>query len=345
MSQMDPIAEDRSPVAGTGGTLSVSVALCTYQGARYLHEQLESLLAQTRLPDEIIAFDDASNDGTLAQLNAFAERAAERGIRISISRNASNLGYVKNFTQALLATRCELVFLCDQDDVWHQDKLSRFVEEFVQRPALLMLHSDADLVDANGVSMQNTLFNAFEVSRSELDAIHRGDAFEVLFKRNVATGATMAIRRSVIEKGFEVPQGWIHDEWLAMVAATQGCVDCLESATIDYRQHGNNQVGARTRGIIERITGGGISRAEFMARMLMRTQSLMEQATAGSIQLSEEAMQMLAERLKHAQLRAHLPAGIAARTGAVLKEYASGRYVRFSNGIRSVLTDLSKIRG
>lgn len=343
MNSIPSTANRDAAVAGVVSTLSISVALCTYQGARYLGDQLESLLAQQRLPDEIIAFDDASNDGTLELLNAFAIRAAQLGIRVCVNRNPSNFGYVKNFAYALRAARCDVVFLCDQDDVWHMDKLSRFAEEFERRPSLLMLHSDADLVDANGASMHRTLFDAFNVSRDELDAVHRGEAFKVLLKRNVVTGATMAIRRSVVKNGFEVPAGWIHDEWLAVVAATQGPVDCLEAAMIDYRQHANNQVGARARGLTERITGAGISRADFIARMLTRTQSLMDQVAAGNIHLSEAAVHMLSERLKHAELRAHLPTRLAPRAVAVLKEYASGRYVRFSNGMRSVLTDLSKI--
>ncbi len=345
MSQVGPGEHSGISTLGVNKRLSISVALCTYQGARYLPEQLESLLTQSVTPDEIVAFDDVSKDETLEQLKVFADRAADRGIKMSVSSNPANLGYVKNFTQALLAAKGDLVFLCDQDDVWHPNKLRRFAEEFERRPDLLMLHSDADLVDASGASLKRTVFEAFEVTRNELDAIHGGKAFQVLVKRNVATGATMAIRRSVIENGFNVPPGWIHDEWLAMLAATQGRVDCLEESTIDYRQHDKNQVGARPRGIMERITGGAVTRTAFMERLLLRTHSLMDQAAAGNIRLSAPVQHMLSERLKHAQFRAHLPQGIAPRIVAVLCEYASGRYTQFSNGIKSVLSDISKIRG
>lgn len=343
MSQIAAPGKECSTTSAAGCRLSISIALCTYQGGRYLHEQLESLLAQSRLPDEIVAFDDVSKDDTLEQLNTFAARAFKRGIKVSVYHNPSNLGYVKNFTQALLATQGDVIFLCDQDDIWHPDKLAKFAEEFARRPNLLMLHSDADLVDAAGERLDRTVFSAFEVSAEEIRAIHRGNAFKVLLKRNVATGATMAIRRSVLAHGFEVPQGWIHDEWLAMLAATQGVVDCLEEATIDYRQHENNQVGVRPRGFIERVRGGGISRAAFMARLLVRTESLVDQAKTGKVHLDETLMLMVSERLKHAQLRAHLPENFAFRTVAVMREYMSGRYALFSNGIRSALTDLTKI--
>jgi len=323
----------------------ISIALCTYQGAQYLPQQLQSLLAQQRLPDEILVYDDASQDGTWELLLAFVDRAAKQGVPVCLHRNATNVGYVENFTQALRGANGELIFLCDQDDVWHADKIIRFAEEFDRRPNLLMLHSDADLVDDDGRSLNCKLFEAFEVGRDELKGVHGGRAFDVLVKRNIVTGATMAIRSVVLAGGFEVPHGWIHDEWLAMVAATQGQVDCLEKALIDYRQHSHNQVGARRRGFVERVTGGGISRAEFMARMLARTQSLWNESTAGRLTLNPSELYLLSERLRHAQLRAHLPVTASARIAAVLSEYASGRYSEFGNGLRSALSDLLKLRG
>lgn len=344
---MSAEVEPSEPAASVGLVMptTITVVLCTYQGVQYLSPQLQSLLAQQRLPNEILVFDDASNDGTWGILLAFVDEAATLGVQVVIHSNPTNLGYVANFTQALRAARGDLVFLCDQDDVWHADKISRFADEFARRPDLLMLHSDADLVDQDGHSLNCKLFEAFEVSYEELAGVHDGEAFEVLVKRNIVTGATMAIRRSVIANGFDVPHGWIHDEWLAMVAATQGRVDCLEASTIDYRQHGNNQVGARPRGFIERVTGGSISRADFMARMLARTQSMMDQSASGQLALSVDERRLLSERLRHAQLRANLPTTTSARTAAVLSEYASGRYGEFGNGLRSMLSDLFKLGG
>lgn len=325
--------------------LSISIALCTYRGKAYLHEQLESIINQTRAPNEVIICDDASDDGTMDLLTAFKSKASEKKIRTLISQNLSNEGYVKNFTRALRRTSGDIVFLCDQDDIWHAEKINVFCKEFERRPELVMLHSDADLVDAKGVYMGSTLFSAFEISRREIDAVHNGNAFEVLIRRNIVTGATMAIRRKLIDKGFEVPPGWIHDEWLAIVASINGVVDCLEFSTIDYRQHDKNQVGAKPRNIIARITAGGVARTIFMKRMLLRTQSLMDEVAKNNIFLSEIRMKIMHERLDHAKLRANLPNNLFERTIVVMKEYGLGRYRRFSNGLYSALSDLSKIRG
>lgn len=322
----------------------VSVALCTYKGEAYLPAQLDSILAQTRRPQELVIFDDVSPDGTWPLLEAYAPRIRAAGVRLALHRNARNLGYVGNFEQALQATSGEIVFLCDQDDVWHPDKIARFLPEFESRPDLLVLHSDARLVDGDGADMRCGLFEALEVTRDELTAIHAGRAFDVLVRRNIATGATMAVRRKVFEGGFVVPEGWIHDEWLAMIATFMGTVDCLEAPSIDYRQHASNQVGARRRGFVERLTGGGMSRLEFMTRTLLRTQTLLDVAEAGPLRLPEADLQMLRDRLTHARFRAMPPTALPARMAAIAREYASGRYSRFSNGPRSALSDFLLLR-
>lgn len=322
----------------------VSVALCTYKGETYLAKQLDSILSQTRLPQEVIVFDDVSPDGTWALLERHAPRFRDAGIRFVLHRNPVNLGYVANFQQALQATTRPIVFLCDQDDAWHPTKIERFLPEFERRPDLVALHGNARLVDGKGDDMAYSLFEALEVTRAELDAIHAGRAFEVLVRRNVVTGATLAVRRKVFENAVAAPTGWIHDEWLGMVATFVGTVDCIEEPTIDYRQHESNQVGARRRGFVERLTGGGMSRLEFMTRTLLRTQTLLEVAEAGPLRVPEPCLQLLRERLVHARFRATPPGRWPARLAAVLREYASGRYARFSNGPRSALSDLLLLR-
>ena len=325
-------------------TVVVSVALCTFRGEPYLAAQLDSILAQTRLPQELIVFDDDSPDGTWALLETFAPRVRAAGIELIMHRNARNVGYIANFEQALRATTGEVVFLCDQDDLWHPTKVEWFAAEFERHPDLLMLHSDARLVDGQGESLDCRLFEALEVTREELAAVHTGDMFEVLVRRNIVTGATMAVRRNVFAGDFTVPEGWIHDEWLAMLAASKGRTDCLEVVSIDYRQHDNNQIGMRRRGFVERLTGGGMSRFEFMTRTLLRTQTLLDEAEAGRLSLTLPAMQLLRDRLTHARFRAAPPDRLLPRLAAILKEYSSGRYARFSNGPRSAMSDLLQLR-
>ena len=142
MAALVPMSESRPP-----GTLTVSVALCTYKGASYLGKQLESVLAQTRLPQEMVVFDDASPDGTWALLEAFEPRIRAAGIRLVMHRNPVNVGFVANFEQALQATTGDIVFLCDQDDVWHLDKIEQF-DDFDPYQHYEIAIADAELLPA-----------------------------------------------------------------------------------------------------------------------------------------------------------------------------------------------------
>jgi len=321
--------------------LTTSIALCTYNGERFLQAQLDSLLDQTRLPDQIVAFDDASQDETWMILEAFAQQARQRGIQVLLRRQPVNVGYVRNFEAALAECSGEIVFLCDQDDVWHADKIQRMAARFEAEPDLTMLHADARLVDADGNGLGVSAFKAFEVSRAEIRAMHAGHAFDVLLKRNIATGAAMAVRLQVVRKAGEVPDGWIHDEWLGMVASLLGKADTLESAMVDYRQHGNNQLGANVRSWRQRVGMSG-ARGTYMEKGIQRTRALLDRFDdAGDLPVSPPSRKRAEQRLAHAVMRRELPTAFIARFRIVAREAASGRYWCYSSGLRSVLSDMA----
>lgn len=318
--------------------MRVSVVLCTYNGERFLDAQLDSLLAQTRLPDEVIASDDASSDGTWARLQAFAERAGGRGIEVRLQRNPANLGYVHNFEQGLQAAGGELLFPCDQDDAWHPRRIELCVKAFARDPGLLLLHTDARLVDAAGEPLGRRLFEVLGVTAGELTAMHAGRAAEVLLRRNIVTGATMALRRELLTQALPVAEGWVHDEWLAAVAALVGRVNTLEETTIDYRQHGGNQLGARKRSLGERADAG--ARRDYREAMAAKMCALAWRVDAGGLQPPDDARELLRERLRHDRVRTSLPRARWQRIAPVLGELRAGGYARFGTGLRGALLDL-----
>src|SRR5918996_5112957 len=106
----------------------VSVALCTYQGEKYLQEQLDSIAGQLRPPNEVVVCDDGSTDGTLGILDRFRSRAP---FPVRVYVNEKQLGPTKNFERAIAHCEGALIFLSDQDDVWHPEKLSTLVPIFV----------------------------------------------------------------------------------------------------------------------------------------------------------------------------------------------------------------------
>lgn len=225
-------------------TAEISVALCTYNGADYVEEQVASILDQDRAPDELVVSDDGSSDGTLQVVAATVEAAASRGVRpeVVVLAGTSPSGVTANFERAVAKTTRPLIALSDQDDIWHPDRLGSLAARF-EDPSLTFVHTDARLVDDAGRPLGPTLFESLELSEQELRLEEEGRAFEALLRRNLATGATVVFRRELLDRARPFPPEWVHDEWLAVVAAATGRVGVVRETTIDYRQHGRNQIG------------------------------------------------------------------------------------------------------
>lgn len=314
-----------------------AVVLCSYDGARFLPMQLDSLRAQSVQPDAYVLSDDASSDESYALLKAFAEDLRAAGCEVVLHRNASNLGYARHFEQALQRADADILFPCDQDDVWHSRKIERMRDVFAARPELVLLHGDARLVDAGGGDLGRRLFEVLEISAHEFASMHAGRGFEVLLRRNIVTGAAMAFRRDVLRHALPVDEGWSHDEWIALNAAMHARIDTLEEVVIDYRQHGDNQIGVREKQGMQKL-GVGMDRQAFLQRAKLRGESLAVHAAGADAPV--DVRDAIEQRALHARHRANLPAGFAARLRAVSAEARSGRYRRFGRGWRSAIADL-----
>lgn len=324
--------------------LTISVALCTHNGERFLGEQLRSILNQTLLPQEIVLSDDASADGTvrlaremISQHNALHPDAK---LELHVLRNPTPLGVAKNFEQAILSCTSDLVALCDQDDIWAVEKLQRMNAVFAQRPGLVLLHTDARLINEAGEPLPGTLFDALEVVEEAIAAIHAGAAFGVLMRRNLITGATAMIRRKFAAAVAPIPGGWVHDEWLAMAASVLGEMDVLEDTLIDYRQHGANEIGAAKLSIIgkfRRMTEPG---AERNRRLLARATTLVDRFETMRGQVPERGFAAAHAKLRHEQMRASLQSSRIARVIPVLRELCTGNYTAFGRGVSDAARDL-----
>ncbi|WP_314146569.1 glycosyltransferase family 2 protein [uncultured Leifsonia sp.] len=315
----------------------VSVALCTHNGEEHLPEQLRSILAQTRPVDEIVLSDDASTDRTRAILEEF-RAAAPAGTRVIVLHNGEPLGVTGNFEKAVRATSGDIVLLCDQDDVWAEDKVASLVRILDEHGALLV-HTDARIVDGTGAPTGDTLFGTLGVGEKELAAEERGDGRRVLLRRNIVTGATVALRRSLAEAALPFPPSWVHDEWLAMQAALLGGLRVSRRPLTDYRIHGRNQIGASRLTAESALGRLRAPRTARNARLLARAQDLHDRFAQ---ERSEDAalLAVLAGKLRHERVRSAYPAARLLRVLPVLRELASGRYSRYGGGLRDVLRDL-----
>ena len=320
------------------GAITVSVALCTHNGELFVAEQLESIFAQTVIPDEIIVSDDGSTDGTLAVLDR-AVTARTGGPRVTVLKNATPIGVAANFQKAIEACRGDVIVLSDQDDVWEPGRVAALVAEFERRPELTLLHGNALLITADGRALPGSLFEALGVGVGFQRLVHSGHAWRVLVKRNIVTGATASFRRSLADLALPVPAGWLHDEWLAIIAAATGVVDLTDSRLIRYRQHDSNQVGVQTltvSGKFGRMIEPGRERN---ARLLARAVSL-EERLPGVPGVDATKRGDAAQKLVHERMRAALTRSRARRILPVLRELLTGRYNRFGRGVADAARDV-----
>ncbi|MGW9182074.1 glycosyltransferase family 2 protein [Agromyces sp. NPDC055661] len=320
----------------------VSVALGTHNGARYLREQLESILAQTHPVDEIVLSDDASGDGTveLAEQVIAEHRATDAATpALVVRRNPVALGVTPNFEQALRAASGDLIALCDQDDVWHPDRVERALAEFGGRPGLDLVAAEARLVDETGAPLGSSLLETLGVDHATRTRLGTDAAFGELLKRNLLTGATMLVSRALVERAAPFPASWVHDEWLAIVASVGGGIAVVAEPVIDYRQHGANQIGVSRLGAGGKLARLREPRTARNARLLARAQDLADRLPAIAGDRPEVEAEVQA-KLAHERMRQGIPASRLRRLPSVWREWRSGAYGRYGLGAQDVLRDL-----
>lgn len=223
----------------------ISVALCTYNGEKFLEEQLDSILNQTIPVDEIIVCDDCSSDNTFEILEKYRKNDA----RFKIYRNKKNLGTIKNFEKAISLTTGDYVFLSDQDDIWNEKKVEITKDIFEQNSQCNVLFSNAQLIDENNkLITSTTLFNVVNLTQEALKYFSEGLDLELMNIENRITGATMAFRKSYISEilPFYNFEKILHDEYIAISAINDNCLYFVDKYLISYRIHQNQTMGLGT---------------------------------------------------------------------------------------------------
>ncbi len=231
--------------------MRVSVAMCTYNGARFLPEQLASIHAQTLQPFEMVVCDDGSTDNTPALIEQFA---SEVSFPVRWIRNERNLGSTKNFEKAISLCTGELIALCDQDDVWVPRKLEALTAAMRDSPDLAGVFSDAFLLNEGGVPRGGTLWNLIHFHKREARLFARDQTF-FLTRRPLVTGACFLFRADLRGVFTPIPSEWVHDMWIALCLSTRGGLHPLGEKLIGYRLHSTQQLGVR-----------GLSKAEALRK-------------------------------------------------------------------------------
>jgi glycosyltransferase involved in cell wall biosynthesis len=321
-------------------TPTISVALCTHNGARYVREQVESILGQSRPADEIVLSDDASTDDTVAIVIATVESWPAPRPALTVISNSPALGVVANFEQATAACTGELIALCDQDDVWHEDKLARFAALFDAGPGLPLAHSDAALVTGDLEPLPDSLLASLEATAAERRELVDGRSYAALLRRNLVTGATAVFRAGLLEAARPFPAEWVHDEWLAIIAAALDRTELIDEELVDYRQHGANQIGAVKPTLRYKLGKLVEPRTDRNQRLVGRARVLVERLESLGAAIEPARLAAARRKLAHERFRRGLPRARVLRVPAVVGAVVAGRYARYSRGIPDAVRDL-----
>lgn len=318
--------------------LRLSVAMCTYNGSRYLREQLRSVAAQSCLPYELVVCDDGSQDDTVSLLRLFAETAP---FQLRIHKNAERLGPAKNFERAIGLCEGDVIALSDQDDVWRPDKVESLVGVFRQNPGAAYAFSDAIMVNQTGQPLGRTLWEATQL-RGRIREFRGTRQVEILLRHNLIPGAAMAFRAAFRRVILPLPPGWMHDYWIALLGSVLAYGVPVDGILFDYRCH-DSQVCGWQKKTFARVFGESwrAGPRESWTKLENFRHARSRVLAVGSTEGIDERVRLLEEKETHLlrRARARTAAGLA-RVVNVLAELRTGRYRRFSNSWSSVIRDL-----
>jgi hypothetical protein len=336
--------------------VEISVAMCTYNGAGYVREQLESIAAQSRPPDELVVCDDNSDDATPEILREFASASP---LPVRLRFNERRLGSTKNFEKAIGLCGGDVIALSDQDDYWLPQKLARVEAALSSSPEVGMVFSDAEVVDDGLRPLGYSIWQYLQVGREERESVRAGNAFDLFFSRNAAVGATMAFRSSFRELILPIPGEFnlsrgggrilIHDGWIALLISATAGVSVIDEPLVKYRQHSGQQVGAKSPREAAASGGGvealraAVSRQNFYSAEIGQLEAVRERLAARvPAAACAAALSKLESKIAHLRARAEMPERRSRRLPRVLREVLTLRYHLYSNGVRSAAKDLFK---
>jgi len=319
--------------------------MCTCDGESFLADQLDSLLRQTRPPDELVIVDDRSTDGTVSIAREYAARAP---FQVRVEMNDPRLGIARNFERAIGLSSGDVVVLSDQDDVWLPRKMERVMAMFETSSNPGLVISNAQIVDDDLRPLGGDVLSYF--SGDLLADPSSPMVFEHLIRSgNIFPGMTMAF--ASVQRALLLPfpsfvgdgrRGrWLHDGWISVALCGSAPFRVVKEITALYRQHPGQYLGVQgdgrpdddpTTAFVDALTREIAIREEILMTLVGR---------AGQGGLRADALEYLAASIDHLRRRVEHRSATR-RAPAVARELINGRYHRFSNGWRSAARDLTR---
>lgn len=319
----------------------------TCNGEAYLGEQLESILAQTVLPSELIVSDDASSDGTLDIVNSFRQRSS---FPVAVHVNKTRLGVCRNFENAIMHCSGDIIFFADQDDVWTPLKIATVKEALERHPQSGYVFSNADLVDEQGNEIGRDLWTSIGFNETLQRKYACGKQLQVMLRwYTVVYGMTMAFRAAYIPRlmpfDCRFSRAVLHDGWVPLFLSSIGAYGvALPDRLVKYRQHAAQLASAgRPLQFLDLVR---IKRSEANEQNLDFAQ-LLEHLAARLYQSEphsesvRNAGKELTGKAMHVRARVHANSTQGfERLRIVFREALSGRYGAYSRSLKSIAKDL-----
>lgn len=325
--------------------LTVSVAMCSYNGGPYLEEQLESIRAQTFQPCELVVNDDGSTDQTVEILKRFRERAP---FPVRIEENPKNLGPTKNFERSMGRCTGDIIVISDCDDIFPPRKLELVRSALMANEDIGCVFGDAALIRSDGADMNLSLWESIGFADEDQRRFERGDIVDALFRRTIAFGGVMGFRREVLDVALPIPLPWGHDNWTALIASALFGVALIREPLLYYRTHSAQYSGSARASVFKKLTMAArphsqadkswVPKARSFGFLLDRLRE--HEGKARSRKRFEEILKHTAAKHEHMRVREELPASLFERVPPVFREARTRRYHHYSNGASSIVRDV-----
>jgi glycosyltransferase involved in cell wall biosynthesis len=223
--------------------MKISVALCTYNGEKYISGQIKSILDQTEKVDEIVICDDVSTDNTKDILQSIASENSS----IKLFFNEKNLGFVNNFENAIKRCSGDIIFLSDQDDIWKKNKVEKMKNVFRQNYECCYLFSNADAFNENE-KLDYTLWDSVNFNSVKQNKFKAGMQKELLIRESFVYGAVLAFRAEFKKYFFPISTKFYHDNWIVLILSflNKKAGYFIPESLINYRIHASQSIGLPT---------------------------------------------------------------------------------------------------
>jgi glycosyltransferase involved in cell wall biosynthesis len=267
--------------------MKICITLATYNGEKYLAQMLDSLVAQTKPADVIIAVDDGSKDSTCEILESYKGK-----LPLEITRFEKNRGHRAAFSTALekaatLLDDDDLIFLADQDDIWAPNKLEVMSQKIGENS---MIFGDAEIINGEGDIIEKSW-------RKKAGIVENLSQQALLTGYTNVTGCMVAFKAALLHTVLPIPQDVpVHDQWITLCATAENGYRAIADKVIQYRIHGNNAIGEGNKTWSEKL------QTNLQWAKAVRSSDVFEKLPNESRRFLDEFIQFLELRFNHAFL-------------------------------------------